>query len=60
MAEPMDKLDRRILFELDCNSRSSHSELARKVHLGRDLVSYRIERLQSAGIVRKCSAMVNP
>lgn len=56
----MDKLDRRILFEMDCNSRRSLSDLARKVHLGRDLVSYRVERLQAEGIVKKCSAMVNP
>ena len=60
MAETMDQLDRRILFELDCNSRRSLSELSRKVRLGRDLVTYRIERLESAGILKKCTAMINP
>ena len=60
MAETMDQLDRKILFELDCNSRRSLSELSRKVRLGRDLVTYRIERLESAGILRKCTAMINP
>ena len=42
-------LDRRILYKLDCNSRQSLSELARSVRLGRDLVTYRIDRLRSEG-----------
>lgn len=60
MTAQMDLLDRRILFELDCNSRRSLSEISRKVRLGRDLVTYRIERLQDAGILRRCSALINP
>ena len=60
MAEHLDLLDRRILFELDCNSRRSLSEVSRKVRLGRDLVTYRLERLTQAGILNKCTAMVNP
>ena len=60
MSESLDRLDRRILFELDCNSRRSLSELSRKVRLGRDLVSYRLQRLKSAGVLKKCTAMINP
>ena len=60
MAETMDRLDRRILFDLDCNSRRSLSELSRNVRLGRDLVTYRIDRLKSAGILNRCTAMINP
>lgn len=60
MAQEMDRLDRRILYKLDCNSRISLSELARSVRLGRDLVSYRIERLQNIGILNKCTALINP
>lgn len=60
MQAELDLADRRILFELDCNSRQSLSELARKVHLGRDLVSYRIERLQNSGLVNRFSLMINP
>ena len=60
MSEPMDSYDRRILFELDCNSRRSLSEVSRKVRLGRDLVTYRIERLASAGILKRCTALINP
>jgi DNA-binding Lrp family transcriptional regulator len=60
MAPSMDLLDRKILFELDCDSRRSLSELSRKVHLGRDLVSYRIGKLKESGILNKCTLMINP
>ncbi|HQH28318.1 MAG TPA: Lrp/AsnC family transcriptional regulator [Oligoflexia bacterium] len=60
MTASMDLFDRRILFELDCDSRRSLSDIARKVRLGRDLVSYRIERLRHAGILNKCTVMINP
>lgn len=60
MAHQLDLLDRRILFELDCDSRRSLSELSRKVRLGRDLVTYRIDRLKQVGILNKCTAMINP
>lgn len=60
MVEELDLADRRILFELDCNSRQSLSELARRVRLGRDLVSYRLERLQQQGVLNRCATLVNP
>lgn len=60
MQPSLDLLDRRILFELDCYSRRSLSELARKVRLGRDLVTYRLERLQAEGILRRATALINP
>ncbi len=60
MSVSLDRLDRRILFELDCNSRRSLSSLARQVRLGRDLVSYRIARLKEQGVLDNCTAMINP
>ena len=60
MTEELDLADRRILFELDCNSRQSLSELSRRVRLGRDLVTYRIERLQQSGILNRCALLLNP
>lgn len=57
--EGLDKLDRRILFELDCNSRQTMSELARKIRQGRDRVEYRVERLVDRGIIRKFTTSVN-
>ncbi|MCB0351938.1 MAG: Lrp/AsnC family transcriptional regulator [Bdellovibrionales bacterium] len=60
MSYELDLLDRKILFELDCNSRRSLSEISRKVGLGRDLVSYRIEKLQDLGVVKRFHAIINP
>ncbi len=55
----LDKLDRRILFELDRNSRQSVTSLARKVRQGRDRVEYRLARLMDRGIVAKCVAEID-
>jgi len=60
MPPSLDTYDRRILFELDCNSRRPLSELSRRVRLGRDLVISRLERMHSSGILRGCSALINP
>ena len=40
----LDKIDRRILIELDSNARRPISELAHLVREGRDRVGYRMER----------------
>ena len=55
----LDKLDRRILLELDKNSRQTTSDIARTIKQGRDRVEYRIERLQAEGILRTCTTSVN-
>jgi Lrp/AsnC family leucine-responsive transcriptional regulator len=60
MNAQLDLADRRILFELDCNSRQNLSELSRRVRLGRDLVAYRMEKLQDQGVLKRCSLMINP
>lgn len=60
MVAQLDLTDRRILFELDCNSRQSLSEIARHVKLGRDLVAYRIERMQASGLLKRCTVLTNP
>lgn len=55
----LDTLDKRILFELDCDSRQSYSELARKLRHGRDRVEYRVERLVDLGVIRKFATAIN-
>jgi len=57
--EDFDLMDRRILFELDQNSRQSYAELGRKVRLGSDLVRYRVEKLLSLGVVHNCSTLID-
>ena len=41
----LDSLDRKILSELDGDSRQAYSELAKKVRTKKDTVKYRIDRL---------------
>ncbi len=56
----MDKLDRRILKELDLDSRQSMSQLARKLRFGRDTVEYRFQKLTEQGVIQRCSAIIDP
>lgn len=48
----IDLKDRKILYELDLNCRQSNSQIGKKVGLKRDVVSYRIKKLQEEGIIR--------
>ena len=57
---PLDRLDRKLLFALDCNSRLPLSTLARTLKLGNDLVSYRIDKFIETGIIQRCSAVIDP
>ncbi|MGW1675764.1 Lrp/AsnC family transcriptional regulator [Streptomyces sp. NPDC002324] len=45
----MDAIDEKIIAELTCNARLSHSELASRVLLSRNAVRQRIERLERQG-----------
>lgn len=47
----MDALDRKILMELDNNVRNSNSRIAKAVRASKDVVSYRIARLQKDGVL---------
>lgn len=48
----IDLKDRKILYELDLDCRQSNSQIGKKVGLGRDVVAYRINKLQDEGIIR--------
>jgi len=43
----LDLKDKKILYQLDLNSRQSNSEIAKKVGLSKDVVNYRIKKLES-------------
>ncbi len=49
----LDLKDRKILYELDTNSRQSYHEIAKKVGLSKDSIIYRIKKLQEAGIIKQ-------
>ncbi len=55
----LDQLDRRILFELDRNSRQPVSTLAKKLRQGRDRIEYRIDRLLGTGVISGFSISAN-
>ena len=55
-----DMLDRKILFELDHNSRQPLERIAKRLRQGRDKVIYRVERLVHCGIIRHFSVVLDP
>lgn len=56
----LDRLDRRLLHELDRSARISAAELGRKLRLGSDLVDYRIRRFVKDGIIARFSPVIDP
>jgi DNA-binding Lrp family transcriptional regulator len=60
MENKIDKIDRKIIYELDINARIPVTQLSRKLHLSREKVNYRINNLVKKGIIRKFVTMINP
>lgn len=56
----LDALDRKLLYELDSDSRQSLSQLARGLREGRDRVAYRTDRLIREGVIRQFTVTINP
>ena len=50
--EKLDVKDRKILYELDIDSRQSFSQLGKKVGLHKDVVAYRVKKLLEKGIIK--------
>jgi len=48
----IDKKDRKILYQLDVDSRQSLSQIGKKVGLPKNVVAYRINRLKKLGILK--------
>jgi len=51
--------DRKILYELDLNSRQSFQKIGKKVRLSKESVFYRIKKLEEEGIIQRYSTMVD-
>jgi Lrp/AsnC family leucine-responsive transcriptional regulator len=47
----IDLKDRKILYHLDLNCRQSNTQIGKKVGLKKDVVSYRIKKLQDEGVI---------
>ncbi len=48
----IDKKDKRIIYELDTNSRQTNAEISKKVGLSKDAVGYRIKSLEKNKIIK--------
>jgi DNA-binding Lrp family transcriptional regulator len=48
----LDLKDRKILYQLDLNCRQSNNQIGRKVGLSKEVVNYRIKRMEDIGIIR--------
>ncbi len=47
----LDFKDKKILYQLDLNARQSNTKIAKKVGLSKDVVNYRIKKLQETGFI---------
>jgi len=57
--EKLDLKDRKILYELDIDSRQSFRAIGRKVGLHKDVVAYRVKKLQEKGIIKNFFTEIN-
>ena len=55
----LDLKDRKLLYELDNNSRQSASQIAKKIGLSPEVVNYRIKRLEKEEIITQYQLIVN-
>lgn len=55
----LDLKDRKILYELDLNCRQSNTQIGKKVGLKKDVVAYRIKRMQEEGIIKNFWTAIN-
>lgn len=59
MGIKLDLKDRRILFELDVNSRQPNSEIAKKVGLSKQVVGFRIKRLIEEKVISSFYSVID-
>lgn len=55
----LDLKDRKILYELDLNCRQSNTQIGKKVGLKRDVVGYRIKKLEEEGIIKNYWTLID-
>ena len=51
--------DRKILYQLDLDSRQSFTQIGKKVGLKKDVVAYRVKRMQDEGIIKNFYAVID-
>ena len=58
--KPLDKMDRRILRELQTDGRISNTELARRIHLSATPCAERLKNLEKSGYIQQYQARLDP
>ncbi|MBW2976981.1 Lrp/AsnC family transcriptional regulator [Candidatus Woesearchaeota archaeon] len=51
MSIKLDKVDKKLLFELDRNARQSYQQIAKKLRVSKDVVMYRAKRLEKEKVI---------
>ena len=59
MVYTLDLKDKRLLYELDLDSRQSFNSLARKIKLGKTALVNRINHLQKEGIIKQFHTVID-
>src|SRR3989344_1812371 len=59
MVTHLDLKDRKLLYELDVNSRAPSSQIAKRIGLSPEVVNYRIKRLEKEKIITQYQIIVN-
>lgn len=59
MITPLDLKNRKILFELEQDSRQSLNQIAKKVGLKKETVFHRIKKLEQEGVIKKYLTEIN-
>jgi Lrp/AsnC family leucine-responsive transcriptional regulator len=55
----LDLLDRKIVYQLDLNARQANSQIAKKVRASKEVVNYRIKRLEKEGYISGYHTIIN-
>ena len=55
----VDFTDRKLLYELNWNARQTHTKLAKKMHISKQVVRYRIKQLEKKGIIMSYHAVID-
>ncbi|MBU0907287.1 MAG: Lrp/AsnC family transcriptional regulator [Nanoarchaeota archaeon] len=55
----LDLKDRKILYQLDLNARQPNGQIAKKVGLSKEVVSYRIKRLEKEGAIENYYTIID-
>ena len=55
----IDLIDRKILYQLDLNARQSNAQIGKKISTSKEVVNYRIKRLEKEGYISGYHTIIN-